>query len=700
VVLPQDALFQIINQSKEEKDWEIVLGGHIRNAKALIPENIFAGDPGTIGIGLLQGQESSALDFLKLITYLISNNFSWETAAISKYIYKRVKSPLNTSFLEYLFSIGGDTTESLASNFFSLAIDANDFDVVKKMMDWGINPNTRAYSYFRGGLFTPLQHACWMQNVEIVQVLIDGGASLKINEPASQTNILSLVIQPADLNHKFSGNDGPHDSTNDGHYHKELVKIKLIQILLRAGATVNPNHGRSPLATAARFGYAEIVDLLIAAGSDVNFSGAGPQSTPLIDAVMHNEGIPEKDLITVVRSLLQAGADVQEELFNRHFQNITVLEAAIPRKSDLVVQLLLNSGARITKSAFAKAAEYCNSSTVDLFIKSGARVTEEIIRCAAKNEESECFWFLLDAVEEDIKHKCKCTALGQCISDGNLDLIDKLEKSGAKLNSNFGFGGAIEAIVKRGDIHILRWLLDRYQESVRTSLGRALTAAILLGQNDATEMLLTAGADVADEENLEEFSPLSAAVSRENSHLIRRLLAAGAAVNNTHFMDGFGQEFFRIITTVLPAVVSWGDYSLIQEIINAGANVNAPGYPKGETALAVAIQRGDARIVGILIDAGADANADAALIYGPTALEVASRNNDLSMVQFLLGLGADPDEWSLVEAISGSVELAQTLLAARLGRYHRYSKGYGCRALQYARHRRECNHSTKDWRWG
>jgi hypothetical protein len=279
-------------------------------------------------------------------------------------------------------------------------------------------------------------------------------------------------------------------------------------------------------------------------------------------------------------------------------------------------------------------------------------------------------------------------------------LIDKLEKSGAKLNSNFGFGGAIEAIVKRGDIHILRWLLDRYQESVRTSLGRALTAAILLGQNDATEMLLTAGADVADEENLEEFSPLSAAVSRENSHLIRRLLAAGAAVNNTHFMDGFGQEFFRIITTVLPAVVSWGDYSLIQEIINAGANVNAPGYPKGETALAVAIQRGDARIVGILIDAGADANADAALIYGPTALEVASRNNDLSMVQFLLGLGADPDEWSLVEAISGSVELAQTLLAARLGRYHRYSKGYGCRALQYARHRRECNHSTKDWRWG
>jgi ankyrin repeat protein len=61
------------------------------------------------------------------------------------------------------------------------------------------------------------------------------------------------------------------------------------------------------------------------------------------------------------------------------------------------------------------------------------------------------------------------------------------------------------------------------------------------------------------------------------------------------------------------------------------------------------------------------------------------------MVKFLLGLGADPDEWSLVEAVSGSVELLQTILAARLGRYHRYSKGYGCRALQYAIQRKSAN---------
>jgi ankyrin repeat protein len=683
VVLTQDIL-HITDQFKDEKEWQKVLGDYTRNAKALIPENIFAGNPDTIDKGLLQSQESSAMDFLKLITYLISNNFSRETEVISKHIYKGVKSHLNTGLLKYLFSIDGDTTEKLASNLFSLAIEASDIDVAKKMMEWGINPNTRANSPFNGAGFTPLQHACWVQSVEVVQALIDGGAGLSINIPARGNDILSLVIHP-DLAYKPYPDNRPQDSTEDGRYHKEQVKIKLIQILLRAGATVNPGHGRSPLAIAARFGHAEIVTLLIAAGSDVNFSSAEFRSTPLRYAVMYDEGIPERDLLTIVRSLLRAGADVQER-FPGTYRSKTVLEEAIPRKSSLVVQLLLTSGARITEYAFAMAAEYCNTNTVDLFIKSGARVTEGIIRCAAKNEECGPFWLLLDAAEDSIKHKCKCAALGQCISEGNLDLIEQLVKSGAEPKFDSRPDEGIEAIVKRGDMHILSLLLDRYQEEVRTSLGLALTAAILSNRNDATEMLLTAGANVDGEQDLDEveFDPLSAAISQKNSRLIQRLLAAGAAVNRTRVIAGFKGNPFEVVVTVLPTVVSWGDHFLIQDIISAGANVNAPGYPEGETALAAAIWRGDTRIVDLLIDAGADVNANAALLYGPTALEVASGNNDLRMVQFLLGLGADPDEWSLTQAISGSVELVKTLLAARLDRYRRYSNGYGCRALQYA----------------
>jgi ankyrin repeat protein len=649
-----------------------------------MPENVFTGNPETMEQGLLQGQKSSAMDFLKLITYLISNNFSRETAVISKYIYKGAKSPLNTGLLKYLFSIDGDTTEKITSNLFSLAIEASDFDMVKKMMELGINPNTRAYSLFSGGDFTPLQHACWVQSVEVVQALIDGGAGHSINISAMRNDILSLVIHP-DLMYKPLHDNRLQDSTEDGRYHKEQLKIKLIRILLRAGAAVNPGHGRSPLGIAAQFGYAEIVTLLIAAGSDVNFSDAEFGLTPLRYAVSSDEGVPERDILTVIRSLHEAGVDLKEPRIG-HFLHEPVLEAAIRTKRALVVQLLLNIGAPITKHAFVLAAKHCNSNTVNLFMKSGARVTEEIIRCAAKNEESDTFWLLLDAAEDSIKHKCTCAALGQCIYDGNLDLIEQLVKSGAELNFQSTLDKGMERVVIKGDVQILRLLLDRYQEVVRGSLGRALTAAILSARNDATEMLLTAGAMVDLEDDLEEgeICPLSAAISQKSSRLIRRLLAAGAAVNRPRTIWALKDGCFNIVSSVLPEVVSWGDHFLIQDIISAGAHVNAPGYPTGETALTVAIQRGDSRILELLIDAGADVNASTALIYGPTALEVASRNNDLRLAEFLLGLGADPDEWSLTEAISGSVELVNTLLAARLDRYRRYSNGYGCRALQYA----------------
>ncbi len=252
VALTQD-VFHVVDQFKQETESTKSLESYILNAKAFIPESVFAGNPEDMNKMLLEGQASSAMDFLKLITYLISNNFSAETEVISKHIYKGVKSPLTTGLLKYLFSIDGDTTEKLASNLFTLAIDASDFDMVKKLIKWGINPNEIAYSSLTDEDFTPLQHACRVQIVEVVQALIDGGAGRSINVPAGKNNILSIVIQP-ELAYKLYHNNRPRDSTEDGRYHEEQVKTELIQILLRAGAAVNPNHGIFPLAMAAELG--------------------------------------------------------------------------------------------------------------------------------------------------------------------------------------------------------------------------------------------------------------------------------------------------------------------------------------------------------------------------------------------------------------------------------------------------------------
>lgn len=147
----------------------------------------------------------------------------------------------------------------------------------------------------------------------------------------------------------------------------------------------------------------------------------------------------------------------------------------------------------------------------------------------------------------------------------------------------------------------------------------------------------------------------------------------------------FGRSSLNFITTtVLPAAVDWGYYPLIQDIIDSGADVDGQEDLRSKTALFIAVEKGSKEIVKLLIDAGANVNTSGALICGQTALLAASRNNDLAMVRYLIDLGADPDEWSLIYAISGSEELVQTLLKARLYRYKRYSRDYGCGALQYA----------------
>lgn len=667
VVLLRDICSSILDEFKAGggTDGEKALGSFGQQVKALMPENVFASNPATVGVATLQGQASSALDFLMLAMYLVSNNFSTAASGVSRRVYTWVKRRSNTGLLEYLLSIGGPTIEALAEILFRLAIDADDVHTVKKLMDLGIDPNEPKYRTRWSSSMTPLQRACDIQSLEVARVLIDGGAKIDLPTNGDTDSALMYAVDPLDENLKT----------------KERVPTELVRILLRAGATVNPGFGKSPLALAAKSGYVEVVALLVAGGADVHFSDSRSYSTPIMNAIQCDMNIPDRNVISIVHTLLQAGADARAYADSYSNNVVTVLEAAIPRKSVELIQLLLNSGARVTQSAFVQAAWHGDLDIVKLLFKSGAQVTEEVVESAVDNEGSELVIFLLEATDDNVKSRCKSAALVQAIKYGKEDLIDWLDSSGAQLNGNSKLADAILAAAQRGDMHVFHLLLSensRYRTGVVESLGPALSAAISHGQNDIVEILLTTSADL--NATYKDMTPLLAAIDRRDSNLVRKLLAAGAAVNRISSV-GFERDF---ITTVLPAVVRWGDYTLIRDIIDAGAEINAPVTFGGDTALFVAAEKGELATIELLIEAGADVNNAAATFSGNTVLEAASRNNDIDMVRYLLDLGSDPDEGSLIAAVSGSVELVETLLAARLDRYHRYSKGYGCGALHYA----------------
>jgi ankyrin repeat protein len=659
MVLSEDVCSSILDQFIKGADGEEISGSISQTVKALMPENVFSNHPVSTQMTVPQGHQSSVLNFLNLTMFLVSNNFLGATADVSKKVYNWVKRRSNAGLLEYLLSISGPTAEALAENLFRLAINDDDVLTVKKIMELGIDPNEQICRTRYGLNLTPLQRACEMGSLELVQVLIKAGADVN-----------SIV------------SNGNSALTRAAYYFNDDYNPELVQILLHAGAKANPGYGESPLSKAAGIGNVEVVALLISAGADVNFSDEGSGATPLMESVS-GECVPDEDAITIVRNLLQAGADAQATaIYNT--ESVTVLDAAMWRSNIELIQLLLDGGARITESAFVTAVSGCRLDIAKLLLKSGARVTERVIESAAENDESEMVWFLLDSAEDSIKERGSSAALIAAIHHGKTDLIDALDVSGIQLNSTPKLTAAIGAAADRGDIRLFRLLLgdnSRYRASITESLGSSLHAAIANGRNDIIEMLLAAGADVNAKPHLQMGSPLLAAIRRKDMNLARKLLAAGAAVNENLNYPSIG---LQCTTTVLPAAVAWGYLPLIRDIISAGAEVNSPEWEGRKTALTVAVERGDSVAIQLLIDAGADVNAPAATLFGRTALEAAVRNNDIDMVHYLLGIGADPDDGSLIAAVSGSVQLMQILLTARLSRYQRYPKGYGCSALQHA----------------
>lgn len=206
----------------------------------------------------------------------------------------------------------------------------------------------------------------------------------------------------------------------------------------------------------------------------------------------------------------------------------------------------------------------------------------------------------------------------QCsIQHGRKDLIDSLSASGVNLQCDSDLKTAIEAATTRGDISVIRLLLNNdstYRASVVKSLGCSLCYAISKGHSELTEMLLTVGADVncssASNSTLHR-TPLFAAILRKDADLSQRLLASGAAVN-TRNIPNYSNPYHGMTTSVLPAAVACGNYPLVQGIISAGAEIDAPDSNEGKTALTVAVEKGDFVTIQLLMDASAEVNSAAA----------------------------------------------------------------------------------------
>ena len=129
---------------------------------------------------------------------------------------------------------------------------------------------------------------------------------------------------------------------------------------------------------------------------------------------------------------------------------------------------------------------------------------------------------------------------------------------------------------------------------------------------------------------------LQSVVKHKRVEMVEMLLNAGADVNAPARPDG-GR-------TALQHATERGDLGTVKLLLSRGADVNAPaGHDGGITALQGTMRKGSLKIVLTLLEAGANINDAPAVVGGRTALEAAAEWGRLDIVHLLLNNDSEPD---------------------------------------------------------
>jgi ankyrin repeat protein len=222
-----------------------------------------------------------------------------------------------------------------------------------------------------------------------------------------------------------------------------------------------------------------------------------------------------------------------------------------------------------------------------------------------------------------------------------------------------------------------------------------LHVAAAAGEKELVQLLLDYGANV-NAHCSADGTPLQAAVVGGHEQIVRLLLSHGADVNgpSSSMFDSilqaalqycFSKETASKMATILldhgadvtrpgktygPALAiacGHGLKKLVQRILRAGADVNAPGSANYGNALQQAALYGHAEIVGWLLEKGADVKAPGCRFFG-SALQAAALSGNLQILNWLVERGADIEALGGLEggALQAAAELGHTEIVSRL----------------------------------
>ncbi|ETN41043.1 uncharacterized protein HMPREF1541_02977 [Cyphellophora europaea CBS 101466] len=314
--------------------------------------------------------------------------------------------------------------------------------------------------------------------------------------------------------------------------------------------------------------------------------------------------------------------------------------------------------------------------------EAGGRPTESSLECSVESGDKNLVRYLLERgakvghFSNVTRHGGTSTPLAAAIRLGRdgKDILKLLVDHGALdgLSDPIDYLAALEAAIDAANQEAAISFLGREIPIQPEKLGFALKQAVKNQQPSLVELLLRTGAPTNEcfirgkygRGNLCDYEgpPLMFALQARNHRIVRLLLNFDAIPNYSDDKaraEANGSELKPAITLAL----EWGDVSILQDLIEAGADPNACTLSSGHP-LSMAVDRRNKAMVLMLLQAGADLNDPVVRLTGATPLAAAAKNQDMAMALFLLDQGANPyDPWAFAGAAATGSELCKVLLA-------------------------------------
>jgi ankyrin repeat protein len=432
--------------------------------------------------------------------------------------------------------------------------------IVPLLLDHGLDVNAKN----RFGK-TLLQLACWWGRLNLVQLLIQRGASIHKDDralgallvevteggnrpvvPGQHKEIVRLLIENgADVDTtNGSGDTVLMFACKQGH-------VDLADFLLKKGADINRMNshaldGQTALMGAAWYAQVEAVKLLLGHGADIHAVDRGKETALFKAASQGHAG--------VVGILLENGASVDA----RDYRGNTPLLHAASRGYAGVVELLLDHGAAVNArneqgwNALMQACTVGHLETAELLLARKSEVNLSGKEAGATPLMLACWKHAVALVDlllqsgadvhwQDSEGK---TAFERVIQrllqyDVPSQIVKSLVGAGADLEKRYFHGCTPLSIAAiKGDPVVLQWLLEQGgQVNAPDECGvTPLMQAAMYGHPEAVELLLLHHADVSAKART---GKTALAFASEGGHAaIARRLAAARGVAAEEKADG------------------------------------------------------------------------------------------------------------------------------------------------------------------